>query len=118
GGIERSIDADAEQAIDDQRRPKCEQGFQFSQVRFRIAHIQCVQATFVQVLQSIASVSAVISFAGQDQDEIARGGETKRTFGNRSTDAPNDFRRGFARCPRSRFPFAHLTDANDWYWHW
>ena len=65
----------------------------------------------------LAGVVAVVAFASQDQDQIARAGELFGAGSDDVPDAADDLRGSALGRPGGLLPFAHLGDADDGHWH-
>src|SRR5205807_811862 len=70
-----------------------------------------------QVLAGLPGVVAVVSFAGQNEDEVARTGQLFDARSDDVSDAADDLRRRALGRPGGLLPFAHLGDADDRHWH-
>jgi len=83
----------------------------------RVCHVHQRDFAIGKVLPGLAGIVAVVTFAGQDQNQIPG---PCNLFGARSDnvpDAADDLSRRALRCPGGLLPFPHLGDADDWNWH-
>ena len=111
--IEGAVQADAEKAVDDERKFLPQQFLQLRQIRFRRGDIQDFRFSVFDLFMGSAGIVAVVAFAGQDQDGIARAGEPACAFGHALSDAADHLRLRLAGGPRGLFPFPHLRDRDD-----
>jgi hypothetical protein len=71
----------------------------------------------VEVLGRGAGVIAVVALTGKDKNHLAGTGEFAGLTGNMFSNAADDLSFGLAGGPSGSFPFAHLSDADDWNRH-
>ncbi len=115
--VERAVQADAEQAVNDQRRVQSERQFKARQIHLGRGDVERFDAASVEVSGGGAGVVAVVAHAGEDEDQVVGTREFAGTAGDLFADAPDDIVFGPAGSPRCVFPIAHLRDADDWNWH-
>ena len=117
GCLQRTVQPDAEQPIDDQGGAHRKLGVEFFERHRRVQHIQQRHFVVGQVLAGLAGVVAVVSFAAENDDQVAGTGELFDARRDDMSDAADDLRRGTLGRPGGLLPFAHLGDADDGHWH-
>ena len=117
GAFQRTVESDAEQTVDDQSRREGEEGIELLERRLRNRHVDQRDFAIRKVLSGLARIVAVVPFAGQNEDQIARAGELFGARSDEMSDAADDLRRAALGRPGGLLPFAHLGDADDGNWH-
>lgn len=113
GWIEVAAEADAEEAVDHEAGGQGKKGKEFAAGGFGFGRIEQGDFAVGQVLDDLAGVIAVVSFAGEDDDGVAGAGELAHVGGKDVTDAANDLEGGAFGCPGAFFPVSHLGAADD-----
>ena len=117
GSFQRAVQPDAKQSIDNQGRAQRQVRIELFERRPRIGDIQQCHLVVRQGLARLARIVAVVAFAGQDDDPIAR---PRELFGSRSDnvpDAADDLCRRALGRPGGLLPFPHLGNADNRGWH-
>ena len=116
-GVERTVQPDAEEAVDNQRGPKREQRFQPQEGGFRVGDLQRIDPAARQVFARAPGILAVMALAGQEQDQIVGLRQPQRQPGHALADAADDFRLRLTGGPRGLFPIPHLRNTDYRAWH-
>ena len=124
--VERAVQADAEQAVNDQSDgvrlflKQIRRSSPSSEIRptpLRIGGVKEFHSAVFQKFLRGDGVVAVVAFAGEDQNQIVGAREFAGAAGDFLADAADDLGLGLASGPSGAFPFAHLGDTDDWNWH-
>ena len=110
---ERTVEADAENAVNDQRRFFRQRHFQLEQVGVRQQQFEDFDLAVVEKFLGRAGVVAVVAFAGENEDEIVGAREPAGAAGKAFADAADDLGLGLAGGPGGVFPLAHLGNVDD-----
>ena len=111
GRLERAVEADPKQPIDDQCRTQGQEGLEPGEVRLGVADFQQINPAILEMLARGAGVIAVVAFAGQNQDQVRGPGQGQRVARNLQAHTPNDLTLGLPGSPGGLFPLAHLLEA-------
>ncbi len=118
GSVQRTVQANAKQAVNNPLGPGASGGGQNSAGEFPgggpgINRLDQRHLAPGQVAAGGAGVVAVVAAAGQDEEGVAGLGEIEGAAGEEAADVLNDSGGGAARGPVGVLPLAHLGDRND-----
>ena len=115
--VERPVEPDTKQAIDNERRGGVEIEREFLARLGRVGDAEQTDLSLRQMPGHGAHIIAVVALAGEQQDGIAGPGEFHHTVRNYLADLGDDFLLGFAGLPRRRLPATHLLHGDHRQWH-
>jgi hypothetical protein len=116
-GIQWSVEADPEDAVEDQGLRQGAGRCELAKSGGGVVSVDQGHLAVGEVLGDLPGVVAVMALAGDDEDGVTRAGQGTDVAGEDMADAADDLEGGAFSGPGECFPLAHLRAADHGDWH-